>query len=261
MAGEDPWDGDRERAREAIDKAERNIFQRVWDFLREWSARLTSAVFGRGRRVTPSGVYETEPWFRAAADDVLVVIEGEWDEAHDDVTDTDPEDYARREFTEGARNRLVRVPDSVYSLITREVFAADRDGLDTDELAEKIDAILATSGAQRWQNRARTIARTEATAAYNAGTLEGFKSLARSLGGSWEKAWLDCDDDRVRPTHRAADGQRVPLLGHFNVGGFPALHPGDFDLPARESVNCRCGMLLLRPGEAINYANRNFRER
>jgi uncharacterized protein with gpF-like domain len=139
------------------------------------------------------------------------------------------------------------------------VFAADHAGDSTDELAERIEQILADAGAERWRHRARTIAQTEATAAYNAGTFSGFLGYAAQAGGRWSKEWVDVHDDRVRATHRTADGQRVPLLLPFSVGGHPAMHPGDDQLPAREVVNCRCAMLLVRPDERVNYRNRNYR--
>lgn len=254
-------DADRDRIRAAIDRAEKGLFTRALDLLREWSTRLRNAVFG-ARRPDPHGVFDTEPWFRGAVDDVLVDVRRVFDGAHDEVLDDDdPGGYRlAREFIRASRNRLVRIPDTVYSEVSRAVFAADHAGDSTDELAERIDAILAEAGADRWTNRARTIARTEATAAYNAGTFSGFLGYAAQTGGRWEKVWLDCDDDRVRPTHATADGQRVPLILPFSVGGFPGMHPGDQELPAKEVVNCRCGMLLARPGESISLGNRNSRE-
>lgn len=261
----DPYAGDRDRARAAIDRAEASIFRRALDLLTQWTSKLHAAVFGsRIGRPNPDGVFETERWFRSALDDeVIVEIRGIFDGAHDGVIeeDDDPAGYRlAREFIRDTRNRLVRIPDSVYGDITRAVFAADKAGDSTDELAERIDEILSASGSERWTHRARTIARTEATAAYNAGTFSGFLGYAAQTGGRWEKAWLAVDDDRTRHTHDVADGQRVPLIVPFSVGGHPGMYPGDPELPAREVVNCRCGMLLVRPGEVINYANRQSRE-
>lgn len=258
---DDPYAGNRDRVRAAIDKAERSLYGRAFDLLREWAARLHGAVFGRGGRVDARGVFATEPWFADAVDDVVVEITDIYEDAHDGVIDDDPHGYRLvRDFVTASRNRLTRVPDSVYSLITREVFAADKAGDSTDELAARIDAILDASGTDRWTNRAMTIARTEATAAYNAGTFSGFLGLADQLGGRWEKAWLTVHDDRVRHTHVVADGQRVPLIVPFSVGGAPGMYPGDQELPVQERANCRCGMLLVRPGEQIDYSNRDYRE-
>lgn len=257
----DPYEGQRDRAREAIDRAERSLFARALDLLREWATRLRTAVFGPSRRVDPTGVFETEPWFRTAVEDVVVEVRDIYEDAADNVQgDDDPHGYRlARDFIVASRNRLVRVPDSVYAQVTRAVFAGDREGDSTDELAGRIDQILAASGSDRWTNRATTIARTEATAAYNAGTFDGFLGLAAQLGGKWEKGWLAVDDVRTRPSHVEADLQRRPLLLPFSVGGYPGMYPGAVELPAKEVVNCRCSMLLLRQGEVMDYSNRQFR--
>ena len=55
-------------------------------------------------------------------------------------------------------------------------------------------------------------------------------------------AWLSERDDRVRPTHITADGQRVPVNEPFWVGGYRMMYPTDSSLGAgpEEIVNCRC---------------------
>lgn len=255
----DPFGRDRDAIRTAIDRAEESLFQRILDVLARWSTRLRDAVFS-GRRVDPAGVFTTERWFGAELDEVLVEVHEVFDGAHDDIVDDDPRGYRlAQEFVRQRRNQLRRIPDSVYAQVQRAVFAADYAGDDTDQLTERIDDILAASGSERWTNRARTIARTEATAAYNAGTFAGFLGYAAQTGGAWSKEWVDVHDDRVRSTHRAVNGQRVPLLLPFSVGGHPGMHPGDEQLPAREVVNCRCGIILVRPDERVSYANRNSR--
>ena len=54
--------------------------------------------------------------------------------------------------------------------------------------------------------------------------------------------WLSERDDRVRPTHITADGQRVPVDEPFLVGGYRMMYPTDNSLGAgpEEIVNCRC---------------------
>lgn len=68
------------------------------------------------------------------------------------------------------------------------------------------------------------------------------------------KQWLSSRDDRVRPTHRHADGQVVPLAERFTLGGIVeqpvvsyAMFPGDPELPPGERINCRCTMLFSKP--------------
>lgn len=56
------------------------------------------------------------------------------------------------------------------------------------------------------------------------------------------KTWKTFGDLKVRPTHKAANGQRVPLDMPFTVGGYEMMFPNDSSLgaPAGEVVNCRC---------------------
>ncbi|MET0271889.1 MAG: phage minor head protein [Phenylobacterium sp.] len=256
----DPLGVGRARAHDAIVKAERSVFAAAWDLLKRWGARLRTAIFGPSRVVDPVGVFTTQAWFDHELDGLLDVVVEVFDEAWEDVTDVMPETgvYARQHL-EVARNRLVRVPDSVFNVVNRMTMRANTEGWGADELAEHISDILDAEGAEQWKGRAETIARTEAVGAYNAGSFRGFQGLAAQLGGKWEKGWLATEDDRTRPTHHKADLQRVPLDAHFSVGGFPALYPGDPMLPAQEVINCRCSMLLLRPDEQINYADRQTR--
>lgn len=56
--------------------------------------------------------------------------------------------------------------------------------------------------------------------------------------------WVTMHDDRVRATHKAADGQ-VRLPGQkYDVGGVEMTRPGDVTAPIELWINCRCA---LRP--------------
>jgi hypothetical protein len=57
------------------------------------------------------------------------------------------------------------------------------------------------------------------------------------------KRWVTRRDNRVRDTHRAADGQTVPANAYFSVGSARLMHPGDRSGPIEEVVNCRCIMV------------------
>lgn len=54
------------------------------------------------------------------------------------------------------------------------------------------------------------------------------------------KKWLSLHDDRVRDTHRAADGQIQLADEPFTVGGALLMFPCDPNGPIGETVNCRC---------------------
>lgn len=75
-------------------------------------------------------------------------------------------------------------------------------------------------------------------------------------GGHWYEAnglvVHNCSiDRRTRDSHFKADGQRVPVDAKFLIDGWEADHPGDENLPAHESINCRCSMLLLEADEEL----------
>jgi hypothetical protein len=66
-----------------------------------------------------------------------------------------------------------------------------------------------------------------------------------------EKTWICTIDGKTRPTHWAADGQRVPLMGHFNVGADQLFVPGDPTGSPAEVKNCRCRVGILAKDEDI----------
>lgn len=66
-----------------------------------------------------------------------------------------------------------------------------------------------------------------------------------------EKTWICTIDGKTRPTHWAADGQRVPLNGYFTVGGEQLFVPGDRSASAAEWKNCRCRVGVLARDEEL----------
>jgi uncharacterized protein with gpF-like domain len=275
-SADDPYGLQRAAAAAAIAEAEASIFQAAWDMLKQWAVRIRDALFRTSRVPDVQAVFSTEPWFARQLDTavlapvraviehtshkVLADFDAEEPDIFVDQPDVIPGSQARTyAYIQRARNRLVGIPDSVFAQVNDMVMKGTHEGWGIDELALNIDQVLVDSDSTRWRNRAQTIARTEAVGAYNAGQFQGFVALSGQLGGDWEKGWLSTEDERTRPTHVHADLQRVPLLAPFTVGGFPGMFPGDPELPAQEVINCRCSMLLLRPGEQINYADRQSR--
>lgn len=264
FASGDPWLSRRLKAFTDLVRAENGLFRAILRVLNDWAARLRAAVFGTGRTPDPVGVLTTQVWFeREVTDLVEVEIKEIFDFAAFDTTDFEPDAMIRvQQYLEQARNRLVRVPDSVYGAVRGATMKATSEGWSIDELAGRIDDILAESGAERWRNRAKVIARTEAVGAYNAGTFAGFVSYASQMGGAWEKIWLATHDHRTRFTHAketGADGQRVGLLEPFSVGEGELMFPGDPMGPPEEIIQCRCSILLAQEGEIIDLSNRHFR--
>jgi hypothetical protein len=254
----------------SVVRAERRVLTAFRAMLDRTLPRLRTAVVYPGGVVDPTGVFSVQPTWNDGMHD-LVEIEvreafedgfrgavGAWEP--DAMQDT-------HTYLDQAYNRLVNTPDSVYSLIKREIHDAVTDGKDLDEVAEVVRRVLADADLPTWRNRAMVIARTETISAYNAGTYAGHLRQAAALGGDWEHAWLSTEDHRTRPTHVAADlhlgppelRQRVPLGQPFIVGGFALMYPGDPAGPPQEVIQCRCTSVLLRPGEPLNTSNRHYR--
>lgn len=261
----DPWLAPKLKVITDLMAAEGTLFKRILDLLGKWATKIRTAVFGAGGMPDVHAVPSLNPWFAAQVDDELIVeIEGIFDQSAENVNDNwEPDANARvRDYLTASRNRLVRVPDSVYAQINRATLKATTEGWSIDDLAARVEDILGESGQDAWAGRARTIARTEAIGAYNAGRFAGFQSLAGQLGGSWEKVWLATHDHRTRFTHArrtGADEQRVPLNAPFDVGGALLMYPGDPAGPPQEVINCRCSILLAREGEPVDLSNRHFR--
>lgn len=86
--------------------------------------------------------------------------------------------------------------------------------------------------------RARRIGRTEVIRASNHGSITGARQVQVETGLALRKEWIETFDGRTRDSH-FIEGT-VGLEEPFDVGGYPAMYPGDASLPASESVNCRC---------------------
>lgn len=83
------------------------------------------------------------------------------------------------------------------------------------------------------------LGRTIATASYNEHVLSRLVEE-----GFTEKMWLTRHDPKVRPAHRAVDGQTVPISRPFRVGGYSLLYPGhNMTAPPELWFGCRCMVL------------------
>ena len=89
------------------------------------------------------------------------------------------------------------------------------------------------------RSRALTIARTESHAVAMETELESLKDDDDVL----YKEWVSTSDDRTRPDHDQANGQKVKMDEPFKVGDAMLDHPGDPNGPPEQVVNCRCVMV------------------
>jgi hypothetical protein len=196
----------------------------------------------------PTGVYMAQDQWNT---NTILTVLGQI-AMHSWVEATDVPPVSRHSFVVAqlaqTQNFLVRIPDEVYNLVFGEIVDGVNAGGSTDDIARMVDRALATTGSERWANRARVIAITEVTRAYGAGTTAAGLEQSRVTGRLLQKRWRTEHDDRVRASHRAIDNVTIPLYQPFNVGGYPMLFPGDPQGPADEVVNCRCDLVIVNEG-------------
>ncbi|HEX7735350.1 MAG TPA: phage portal protein, partial [Ktedonobacteraceae bacterium] len=109
------------------------------------------------------------------------------------------------------------------------------------ELAKRIENLYLV---EIIPNRSMRIAQTEVVAADNYGSQEAAKQSGLPL----RKVFLATNDSHTRPTHAAANGQKVGIDEAFDVGGAKMMYAGDASMgaPAKEIVGCRCTQFYER---------------
>jgi uncharacterized protein with gpF-like domain len=132
----------------------------------------------------------------------------------------------RQEFRD-AISPYVRIDGYIEDYIQRET-----DRLVTVTL-DHIDTAYYTS-----DERALYVGANEASSAV------GYEELQEAIeNGYTKKEWVTQKDNRVRHTHREAEGQVRDIDDYFVVGGVAMMIPCDPDCMVVEEVaNCRCGV-------------------
>lgn len=92
--------------------------------------------------------------------------------------------------------------------------------------------------------KSNMIVRTESRRVYSTTTLETGESLEKA-GIKMDKVWHTLADERVRSSHQAMDGQRVPVDEMFTLpSGVKTMGPGLSGVPD-EDIWCRCYIELI----------------
>lgn len=163
-------------------------------------------------------------------------------------------------------NKVRGMPETIYRDLVVKLGAATNEGLDMFERNLIVREFLDMStegGFEKWNTRAARIARTETHRLINAGTMQAARDEQAISGETLRKSWVCTWDSRTRDDHFRADGQTVPIDGKFMIGGYEADYPGDPNLPAHLSINCRCTHVILGEGEELpdNSDRQTERER
>lgn len=268
--GVDPWLPQRMARNKSIQVGERTVYDDYFARLSAWMVKVKRNL-DRQPLPGPDAVWALVPdWVRSMSQFVNTTVAGLVGAAYAKLLGPtykfDKRPYVVKYLGE-VQNRLVDLPEQVYDLIAEQIAEGAGLGEGIPAIRDRIQQVFDTTSTPYWPNRATVVARTETLSALNAGQYDAFLSVAEELGDpDFERGWLATEDSRTRPTHRAADvgtpitGQRVGLTEPFIVGGFPLMKPGDPEGPPQETIQCRCGTLLLRPGEDVDLSNRGFKD-
>jgi SPP1 gp7 family putative phage head morphogenesis protein len=140
-----------------------------------------------------------------------------------------------------AARRVTGINKTIKDSIRRALVRGEAAELTLPQLAKSIRELIGGTAARR---RALVIARTETHTAANYGS----QQAAEESGLSMVREWASAEDDRTRPSHAAANGQRRKMDKPFRVGGALLDFPGDPNGPPGEIINCRC-VVLYAPKE------------
>lgn len=220
---------------------------------RAWTRQVQARVMGPWRQagVSPQPVWVLSAsgvWVEELQTNVAPSILTGLRDAFRSITGAPPDPSFDRsryvtDYLTTSVNRMSNTPEQVYREITAQLAEGTAAGESVPELAARVQAVFVVTGNPWWENRATVVARTEAQAALNAGSLAGAGQQQIDTGRALVKVWLAVDQPgRTRPAHLDADGQAQPLTAPFIVGDEPLQYPGDPTGSAEMVINCRCSM-------------------
>jgi uncharacterized protein with gpF-like domain len=132
--------------------------------------------------------------------------------------------------------KITGITETSRKDIAAQILEGTKKGESLPKIAKRIDKFYLESIIP---NRSMVIARTEVGAA----TSWAQHEIAQDSDVPLEKEWLSQRDQRVRETHRIADGQRVGLDDPFIVGESELQYPRDPAGDPEEIIQCRCDTL------------------
>lgn len=125
------------------------------------------------------------------------------------------------------RQSALRQSQKVVDRITE----LDKQGASLGEIKKEVRSMIGSRSS--WKTGLSIAAATS--------MLEGTRNEVYALGGKHVKRiWRTMHDERVRPSHRKAYGQKRAATNPFLIGGAHLMYPGDVTGPIEEWANCRC---------------------
>jgi SPP1 gp7 family putative phage head morphogenesis protein len=129
-----------------------------------------------------------------------------------------------------------QVTETTEKNVLGAILRSQQEGLSVDETV----SVIRDRGDTLSRSRAITIAVTETHNALSWAKHESTRQISDELNLGLRKEWAAVEDDRTRPSHASADGQRVDMDDNFIVGGEEMKYPGDTNASAANTINCRC---------------------
>ncbi len=116
--------------------------------------------------------------------------------------------------------------------VAERIAQLDKEGASVAEIKTEVEHLIGTRSP--WQRSLATLATTAIVEGTVTKTLE-------PVGDLVQRRWnTHRDDGRIRPTHKAANGQTVTGSNSFAVGGAYLDYPGDPTGPIELIAQCRC---------------------
>lgn len=105
---------------------------------------------------------------------------------------------------------------------------------------------LAKRAADGLENAARHVGNRAGQVAAGDAAEQRATVLQKTAGLVVSRQWVTRKDGRVRPAHKAAEGQVRRPGAPFDVGGAKLRWPGDPQGPPEQTINCRCKTRYVR---------------
>lgn len=161
------------------------------------------------------------------------------------------------------REEISHVPDTTFNRATAAITKVRSEPVAPSGNLNALLRVTVTEAVGRdapgWDHLMNDQARLAAASTQNAAVIDA--AILNAEGDDLEQVWICTLDSRTRPTHWAADGQRVPLGGKFKVGREQLRYPADSAGSAANTRNCRCRVGILAvdeklPGERDRHTER-----
>ncbi len=140
------------------------------------------------------------------------------------------------------------------SVLWLEIFEAEAPNADPDRFVGRFRDMLGEALSQTTEpSNPPTDAEVNRVLRWlSAATINNATYLGNGAHGGRGMRWVTMNDDSVRGTHRAANGQIAGSDGTFDIGGFELHYPGEPVGPPEIWINCRCILAPARVEGALS---------